>query len=70
MIVLVDAALFYPFNYRTLSIMSFYVNSDTNSTHASYEVVRGIEKERSIRLLQRFYDRENEKAPDNKRRKK
>ena len=36
----------------------------------AYEVTRGLFLERSIELLQRFYNRENEHAPDNKRRKK
>lgn len=43
------------------------LNSDSNYC---YEVMRGVQKERSIQLLQRFYDRENDKAPDSKRRKK
>ena len=71
MIVLEAVALYYLFNHRILLANECgFMNSDTNSTNASYEVVKGIEKERSIQLLQRFYDRENDKAPDSKRRKK
>lgn len=41
-----------------------------DSGYHCYDVVRGVEKPRSIALLQRFYNRENEKAPDEKRRRK
>lgn len=44
--------------------------SEFDSGYHCYTVVRGVEKERSIALLQRFYNRENEKAPDEKRRRK
>ena len=48
------------------SVLSLH---QTETDH-SYEVRRGVFHDESIQLLQRFYNRENQHAPDNKRRKK
>ena len=44
--------------------------SEFSAGHKHYEVTRHVQKERSIEILQRFYNRENEHAPENKKRKK
>ncbi|KAM7458524.1 hypothetical protein BLSTO_00700 [Blastocystis sp. subtype 1] len=52
------------------SVLSIHDQTEFDAGYHCYAVVRGVEKERSIALLQRFYNRENEKAPDEKRRRK
>ena len=55
---------------QTCECCSSLRRSEFDAGYHCYAVVRGVEKERSIALLQRFYNRENEKAPDEKRRRK
>lgn len=50
------------------SILSVHNNTEL-SAH-SYEAVSGLLKDRCIEIFQRFYESENRRAPENKRRKK
>lgn len=59
-----------PFTTRRAADKCELRRSEFDAGYHCYVVVRGVEKERSIALLQRFYNRENEKAPDEKRRRK
>ncbi|CBK19831.2 uncharacterized protein [Blastocystis hominis] len=52
------------------SVLSLHDQNEFSAGHKHYEVTRHIQKERSIEILQRFYNRENEHAPENKKRKK
>ena len=52
------------------SVLSLHDQHEFSDGHRRYEVTRGIQKERSIEILQCFYNRENEHAPESKRRKK
>ena len=50
------------------SILSIHADQEL-SIH-SYEVIAGLLKDEAIELFQRFYESENRRAPDSKRRKK
>lgn len=50
------------------SILAIH-NSKDLSTH-SYDVVSGVLQDRAIELFQRFYESENRRAPESKRRRK
>ncbi|RYY72815.1 nucleoside deaminase [archaeon] len=50
------------------SILHIHTNPYGNA-HA-YDVESGVLKDEAIEIFQRFYDRENERAPESKRRKK
>ena len=50
------------------SILSIHDKKDLNQN--SYEVAAGIMKEEAIELFQRFYESENRRAPEAKRKKK
>ena len=52
------------------SVLSLHEQNEFSAGHKHYEVTRHVQKERSIEILQRFYNRENEHAPENKKRKK
>lgn len=50
------------------SILS--IHNDPNLSKHQYEVISGLLKNESIEIFQRFYESENRRAPENKRRKK
>lgn len=51
------------------SILSLHCD-ETLTCGSKYEVISGLGKEKAIEIFQQFYESENRRAPDNKRRKK
>ena len=53
------------------SILSLHrFNKDGCSTEMKYGIKKGLMKEEAVKILQRFYEHGNEKAPENKRQRK
>ena len=52
------------------SILPIHNNDEYTAADHQYEVITGMMKDEAIALFQRFYESENRRAPESKRRKK
>ena len=52
------------------SILSLHRFKKESNTEVKYGIKKGVMKEEAVKLLQRFYEHGNEKAPENKRQRK